>query len=124
MYDHDPLTEVIIGEAIAVSKFLRNGLLENAYHLLLVHRLRKINLDVRSQPTMPVVCDGICIESAYRPDIIVNNQVIVELKTVKSILPVHKAQLLTYMRFAEVPVGLLINFHAYPFSKGIIRMVL
>ena len=124
MANRDPLTNAIIGAAIDVSKILGNGLLETAYHAHLIHKLERANLTVRSQPTMPVFCNGIKVKLGFRPDLIVENKVIVELKTVKAILPVHRAQLLTYLHFSELHVGLLINFHAYPFSEGIIRVVL
>jgi len=124
MVNRDPLTDAIIGAAIDVSKLLGNGLLETAYQAHLVHKLERRNFRVRSQPAMPVFCDGIRVKLGFRPDLIVEDTVIVELKTIKSILPVHRAQLLTYLRFAELHVGLLINFHAYPFSEGILRVVL
>jgi GxxExxY protein len=73
---------------------------------------------------MPVEYDGIHVELGFRPDIIVENKVIVELKTVAKFLPVHEAQLLTYLRFSGIRVGLLINFHAVPFISGIKRLVL
>jgi GxxExxY protein len=124
MEKRDPLTSTIIGTAIEVSKLLGNGLLESAYQAHMVHKLRKLDLNVRNQPGMPVFCDGIRVKLGFRPDLIVENRVIVELKTIRCIQPVHKAQLLTYLRFADLRVGLLINFHAYPFSEGIVRMVL
>jgi GxxExxY protein len=120
----DPLTHAIIGAAIRVNKALGVGLLENPYEVFLCHELTKLKFDISRQPAMPIEYDGIHVELGFRPDIIVENKVIVELKTVAKFLPVHEAQLLTYLRFSGIRVGLLINFHAVPFISGIKRLVL
>lgn len=120
----DPLTHEIIGAAIAVSRRLGAGLLESVYELCLAHELGKLWLEVVRQPTLPVVYDGIHMEAAFRPDLIVQQTVIIEIKAVASVLPVHEAQLLTYMRLSGMRKDLLINFNAFPFAKGIKRMVL
>ena len=120
----DPLTHAIIGAAIRVNKGLGVGLLESAYETFLCHELKKLRLGFSRQPPMPVVYDGVRLDLGYRPDIIVENLVIVEVKTVVKFLPAHEAQLLTYLRFAGIRVGLLINFHAVPFMSGIKRLVL
>ena len=99
-------------------------MLENAYHEFLCIELRKIDLPFRSQPTLPVVYDGYRVKLAYRPDLIINDQVIVELKTVTAFAPVHEAQILTYLRLSGIRVGLLINFHAVPFKSGIRRFII
>jgi GxxExxY protein len=119
----DPLTEAIIGAAIEVRKRVGCGLLESAYHAFLCIELEKIGLPFKSQPGLPVVYDGRRVNVAYRPDLIVSDQVIVELKTVTTILPVHEAQILTYLRLSGIHTGLLINFHAVPFKSGIRRFV-
>ena len=124
MSDRDPLTGAIIGAALRVRHNVGVGLLESAYHAFVVHELGKLDLIVLSRPSLPAIYDGIAIKVAYRPDLIVNNRVIVELKTVTSILPVHKAQLLTYMRLSRIKTGLIINFFAVPFTDGLVRMVL
>jgi GxxExxY protein len=123
MPNRDPLTELIIGAAIEVRKRVGCGLLESAYHAFLCIEIQKLNLTLKSQPTLPVVYDGQRVELAYRPDVIVNNQVIVELKTVTAFLPVHEAQILTYLRLSGIRIGLLINFHAIPFKSGIKRFI-
>ena len=120
----DPLTRKIIAAAITVSKNLGNGLLESVYHACLAHELSKAGFDVVKQPTMPLIYDGMKFESAFRPDLIVNQSVIVEVKATTSTLPVHRAQLLTYMRLSGIQTGLLINFHSFPFKNGISRMSL
>lgn len=100
MPERDPLTELIIGAAIEVRKRVGCGLLESAYHAFLCVELRKRDLMFQSQPTLPVVYDGHRVDLAYRPDLIVNDRVVVELKTVSAFLPVHQAQILTYLRLS------------------------
>ena len=124
MYEHDPLTEIIIGAAMRVRHRLGVGLLEGAYHRFLLVEFEKLKIDVVSQATFPVVYDGTVVDPGFRPDFVVENKVIVELKTVSTIAPVHKAQLLTYLRLTGIRVGLLFNMHAVPFSSGIHRMAL
>jgi len=120
----DPLTYEIIGAAMKIRKKLRVGLLENAYHVFLCAELSKRNLQFVSKPAMPVDYEGTRVEVAYHPDLIVEQQVIVELKAVKELDPIHTAQTLTYMMLSEIPKGLLLNFWAIPFTKGIVRLVL
>jgi len=123
MPENDPLTELIIGAAIEVRKRTGSGLLESAYHTFLCIELDKRQLIFKSQCTLPVVYDGVRVEAAYRPDLIVNEKVIVELKTVKAFGPIHEAQILTYLRLSGIRIGLLINFHAVPFKDGIKRFI-
>jgi len=99
------------------------GLLESAYHACLVHELRKQGLAVASQVGLPVVYDGEKLDLGYRIDLIVSDAVIVEIKCVEAINPVHQAQLLSYMRLSGRQVGLLINFHVLRLYDGIKRMV-
>lgn len=119
----DPLTELIIGAAIEVRKRVGCGLLESAYHAFLCIELKKRSLTFKRQPTLPVTYDGYRFELAYRPDLIVKDQVIVELKTVSEFSPAHQAQILTYLRLSGIRIGLLINFHAVPFKPGIKRYI-
>jgi GxxExxY protein len=88
-----------------------------------VSELEKIGLPFKSQPKLPVVYDGRRVDVAYRPDLIVADKVIVEIKTVTAFSPVHEAQILTYLRLSGIHTGLLINFHAVPFKSGIRRFV-
>ena len=124
MTERDPLTGLIIGAAIAVRTDLGCGLLESAYHSFLCVELQALNLGFKSQPGLPAVYKGHRVEVAYRPDLIVDDRVIVELKTVSAFSPVHEAQVLTYLRLSGLRVGLLINFHAVPFKSGIKRFVI
>ena len=123
MPEQDPLTALIIGAAIEVRKRTGCGLLESAYHAFLCIELETRNLTFKSQPTLPVMYDGHRVELAYRPDLIVSDQVIVELKTVTAFAPVHEAQILTYLRLSGLRIGLLMNFHAVPFTSGIRRFI-
>ena len=117
------ITHQVIGAAMKVHTVLGPGLLESAYNACLVHELRKRGLRVESQVGLPVVYDGEKIELGYRIDLIVAGSVIVEIKCVQAINPVHEAQLLSYMRLSRRQVGLLINFHVLHLRDGIRRMV-
>jgi len=117
------LTHKIIAAAIRVHTVLGPGLLESAYNACLLHELRSRGLNVESQVGLPVIYDGKKIDLGYRVDLIVSDAVIVEIKCVDAINPVHKAQLLSYMRLSGRKVGLLINFHVEHLRDGIRRMV-
>jgi GxxExxY protein len=119
----DAVTGEIIDGAMKVHTALGPGLLESVYEACLVHELQQRGLTVNSQVALPVVYDGIRIEAAYRIDLLVESTVIVELKTVEQILPVHEAQLLSYLKLSGKKVGLLINFHVPHLKSGIRRMV-
>lgn len=106
-----------------VHAVLGPGLLESAYQACLAHELRKRGFSVATQVGLPVVFDGERIELGYRIDAIVENMVIVEVKSVEAIHPVHQAQLLSYMRLSGIGVGLLINFNVRSLREGIKRMV-
>lgn len=108
---------------MTVQSTLGNGLLESAYEACLSHELTKAGFVVARQTSLPLIYDGIRVDVAYRPDIIVDGEVIVEVKTVTKILPVHEAQLLTYLRLSGIQRGLLLNFHAFPFKDGIKRLI-
>jgi GxxExxY protein len=99
------------------------GLLESAYQACLAHELRKQGLKVASQVGLPVVYEGEKIELGYRMDLVVENVVVVEVKCVEAVHPVHEAQLLSYLRLSGIHVGLLINFHVTHLRDGIKRMV-
>ena len=123
MPEKDPLTELIIGAAIQVRKRVGCGLLESAYHAFLCIEMHRANLTFKSQATLPVIYDGHRVDLAYRPDLIVDDRVIVELKTVTAFLPGHEAQILTYLRLSGIRIGFLLNFHAVPFKSGIRRFI-
>lgn len=117
------ITRQIIAAAMKVHSFLGPGLLESAYHACLLHELRKQGMTVASQVGVPVVYDGEKIDLGYRIDLIVNDFVVVEVKCVEAIHPVHQAQLLSYLRLSGRQVGLLINFNVLHLRDGIKRMV-
>lgn len=111
------LSYEITGCAITVHKALGPGLLESVYHKCLLHELTKRSCRVVQHVAVPVYYDDLVIDTELRLDLLVNDMVVVELKAVESILPIHEAQLLTYMKLLEKPQGLLINF----FTDNIIR---
>lgn len=117
------VTGRIITGAMKVHSQLGPGLLESAYEACLPHELRKEGLQVNQQAELPVVYDGETMELGYRIDLLVEDLVVVELKCVECILPVHQAQLLSYIRLSKKNVGLLINFHVAHLRNGIKRMV-
>ena len=115
------LTEIIIGAAMRVPTALGPGLLESAYESCLVHELLKSGLSVRNQVELPIVYDDITLDIGYRIDILVEDLVIIELKAVDNILPIHKAQLISYLKLSGKDVGLLINFNVEHLRDGIDR---
>src|SRR5512138_2367413 len=114
---------VVIDSAIKVHSALGPGLLESAYHACLAHELRQRGLKVLTQVNLPVVYDGKRIDVGYRIDMLVEDSVVVELKTVRKLLRVHEAQLLSYLKLGGYRVGLLINFHVDRLKDGIKRMI-
>ena len=117
------LTEKIIGCAIKVHRALGPGLLESAYEVCLVHELRKAGLSVEKQVPLSIIYDGIELEACYQLDVVVEDLIILELKSVERIMPIHEAQLLTYLKLTNKKLGLLINFNIQLLKNGIKRMV-
>ncbi len=117
------LTQQIIGAAIEVHREKGPGLLESAYEACFAHELELQNLRISRQVSVPVIYKGITIESGFRVDLIIENRVLVELKAIEAVLPVHKAQVLSYIWETGHPLGLLINFHAPRLVDGITRIV-
>lgn len=117
------VTGEILQAAFKVHSTLGPGLLESAYEVCLAHELRKRGLRVETQLAVPVVYDGIQVDLGYRIDLLVEDSVVVELKAIETVLPVHKAQLLSYLRLSKQKVGLLINFHVDRLKDGITRIV-
>jgi GxxExxY protein len=115
------ITEKIIGCAIEVHRILGPGLLESAYEECIAYELKQIGLKVERQKPLPVVYKEVKLDYGYRIDLLVENVVIVELKAVEALSPVHEAQVLTYMRFADKSIGLLINFNVTLLKNGIKR---
>ncbi|MGA9406062.1 MAG: GxxExxY protein [Bacteroidota bacterium] len=114
----------IIGAAIEVHRCLGPGLLESAYEECLNYELVKGGLSVRRQEPVPVLYKEVRLEYGYRIDILVENLIVVELKAVDVLLPVHEAQILTYMKFARKKLGLLINFNVTLLKNGLRRFIL
>ena len=119
----DRVTGRVVGAAIVVHSALGPGLLESAYEACLAHELRKRGLRVRVQVPLPIVYDGVRIDLGYRIDLLVDDAVVVELKAVTRLHPIHEAQLLSYLKLSGHRVGLLINFHSLHLRDGIRRMV-
>jgi GxxExxY protein len=118
------LTREIIGAAIEVHKQLGPGMLESAYEECLSYELMGRGLSVERQKPVPIVYKEVKLECGYRIDILVNDTVIVELKSVDALARVHEAQILTYMRFAQRNIGLLMNFNVTVLKNGLKRYVL
>ena len=120
----EKLTWQIIGAAIEVHKHLGPGLLESVYQVSLARELALRGIPFRREVNIPVLYKGEALDANFRADFIVANRVILELKAIEKLLPIHEAQLLTYMKLASCSVGLLINFNVPVLKKGIIRRVL
>jgi GxxExxY protein len=123
MYVHDPLTERIIGCAIAVHKALGPGLVEVTYEEALCIELAEDGLRFTRQIGVPVTYRGKLI-GEYRPDLVVENSVVVEIKSVERLIGLHQAQLLSYMRVLNVSVGLLLNFNGETLRSGVKRLAI
>jgi len=122
--DGNEITEQIIGAAIDVHRALGPGLLESAYEECLCHDLRLRGISFERQRPLPVEYKGIKLECGYRLDLLVEKVVVVEIKAVSAIEPVHEAQLLTYLRIGGWKIGLLINFNVPVLKNGIRRRIL
>jgi GxxExxY protein len=120
---HEALTERVIGAAMEVHKALGPGLLESVYEECLCHELHLRELRFQRQITVPVIYKGVSLDSGYRLDLIVEGTVILELKCVERVLAIHEAQLLTYLKLLDKPVGFIINFNASVLRHGIVRKV-
>lgn len=123
-FNDDPITRAVIGAAIEVHKALGPGLLESAYHACLVHVLRKQGHECGVEVSVPIAFDGLKLDCAYRMDLVVDAAVVVEVKSVEKTLPIHEAQLLTYLRLSGLKRGLILNFNVTVLKNGITRRVL
>jgi GxxExxY protein len=123
-FKYQALTDKIIAAAIEVHRALGPGLLESTYEACLAKEFSDRGLVFQCQLSLPVFYKGDKIECGYRVDMLVENKVILELKNVESLLPIHEAQLLTYMKLAKIQVGLLINFNSTKLVSGIKRFAL
>lgn len=122
--EEEKLTGTIIGAAIKVQRSLGNGLLESAYEACLAYELRHAGLKVETQVPLEIRYESLVLPNAYRLDVVVNDSVLLELKTIEQILPVHEAQLLTYLRFRNLRLGLILNFWSWPLKDHGIKRIL
>lgn len=122
MHEND-ISFLIRKSAFAIHTTLGPGLLESVYETLLSHELHKSGLDVKTQVALPVLYDGLRLENGFRMDLLVENKVVVELKSVEVLLEVHHMQLLTYLKLSGHKLGLLINFNVPSIKSGIFRKV-
>ena len=122
-YQHSQLTARILDSAIQVHAALGPGLLESAYRACLAHQLALDGMPSRHEVPIPLRYRGLEIESSYRADLVVDETVLLELKAVDRLLPIHSSQLLTYLRLLDVRVGLLINFNVTRLKFGVKRLI-
>jgi len=117
------LTERIIGAAIEVHRQTGPGLMESVYEECLCYELSQLGIRFERQVQLPITYEGVKLDYGYKMDLVVEDSVVLELKTVEKLLPVHTAQLLTYLKLSGKPVGLLLNFNAPILTKGIKRLI-
>jgi len=118
------LTERVIGLAIDVHRGLGPGLLESVYEECLCFELAKARIEYQRQMPIGIIYEGVSLEAGFRADIVVKQELILEIKSVESLLPVHEAQVLTYLRMSGYRVGLLLNFNTLRLKDGIRRFVM
>jgi GxxExxY protein len=116
------LTKIVIDLCIKIHKALGPGLLESVYEEILIYELKKLGIIVARQVGIPIHYENVKLELGFRADLIVEDRVILELKSVESVLPLHKKQLLTYLKLTNMKVGLLINFNESLMKNGIVRI--
>jgi len=122
--DENELSNKIIGAAIEVHKHLGPGLLESAYEECLCHELHLMGLSFERQKSLPVEYKGIKLDCGYRLDIVVEGKVVIEIKAIERLMPIHEAQVLTYLKLSGLKLGMLINFNQALIRDGIKRVVL
>jgi GxxExxY protein len=122
--ERDPLTDTVIGLAIEVHRQLGPGLLESVYEECLCHELTLAEVEHQRQVVLPLAYKGVNLGSGFRLDIVVENRLVVEVKATEKLLPIHEAQLLSYLRLSRRPVGLLLNFNEPVLRQGLRRMML
>jgi GxxExxY protein len=118
----DDCSEVLIGACIEVHRHLGPGLLESAYEQCLCHEVSELGLSYERQKALPVRYKGFELQHGYRLDLVVDGQILVEIKAVERLLPVHEAQVITYLRLSGLAVGLLVNFHSAAIKHGLRRL--
>jgi GxxExxY protein len=121
--NEEEIGHAIIGAAIKVHSIVGPGLLESAYETCLLYELQKQDLPVQRQVMVPIWYEDLAIDNGYRIDLLVDDRVVVELKVVEAILPVHRGQLLSYLKLGGLKLGFLLNFHVARMRDGVMRMV-
>ena len=121
--NENEIGDIVLSGAMKVHSALGPGLLESAYETCLVHEIVKRGLNVKRQAPQPVIYDGLKLDAGYKLDLLVNNCVIVELKAVEKLLPIHVAQLLSYLKLSGCSLGYLLNFNVVHMRDGIKRIV-
>ena len=116
------IAKIVVDLCLKIHKILGPGLLESVYEEVLVYELKKLGLIVARQTGIPVVYETVTLDIGFKADVIIENKVILELKSVETILPVHKKQLLTYLKLTNMKLGLLINFNENMIKNGITRI--
>ena len=114
-----PLVKTVLGSALSVHRELGPGLLESSYRTCLVHELITANLSVATEVPLPLVYKAVRLDCGYRLDVVVENQLLLEIKSVERVMPVHRAQILTYLKLARIKQGILLNFNVYQLKDGI-----
>jgi len=120
--EDDPLTREVIGAAIEVHRVLGPGLLESTYERCLEHELKHRGVNVARQVVLPVEYKGMQLDEGYRLDLVVNGSLLLELKSVEALLPIHRAQVITYLKLSGLKGALLINFNVPLLKDGIVRL--
>ncbi len=123
MAERDPLTDAVIGAAIEVHRVLGPSLLESVYQKCLCYKLTLRGIDHATEVLLPVVYKGVKLDCGFRMDLVVPGKLVVELKTVEHLLPIHEAQLISYLRLSGIRLGLLLNFHVPLLKDGIKRLI-
>lgn len=120
--DVETLARVAVDCGLKLHQALGPGLLESAYEACLGHSLAKRGLAVERQKTIPITFDGVMVDAGFRADLLIEGRLLIELKSVETIIPVHVKQVLTYLRLMDLPLGLLMNFGAVTFKEGCRRL--
>lgn len=123
MLNEDAIGKLVVPAAMAVHSQLGPGLLESAYEACLAHELEKHGLNVGRQVVLPVVYDGLKLNVGYRRDLLVDGKVVIELKSVEKFVPIHMAQLLSYLKLGKFKLGFLLNFNVVHMRDGVKRLV-
>lgn len=122
MMTENEIAKIVVDLCIKIHTILGPGLLESVYEEVLVYELRKLGLIVLRQEGIPVVYESVKLDIGFKADVVIENKVILELKSIENILPVHKKQLLTYLKLTKMKLGLLINFNENLIKNGITRI--